>query len=72
MVPPPSDLGDPKTLLTEFPTLLRDTDSGVFVLDREGVVRYRNTGTYMTEQGLRPLPSLDEILKAAGLGARTP
>jgi hypothetical protein len=43
--------------------LLSDTDSGMFVVDREGIVRYRNTGVYMTEQGLRPMPSLDEILK---------
>ena len=63
ITPPPSEVGDPKTKLTEFPTLLSDTDSGMFVVDREGIVRYRNTGVYMTEQGLRPMPSLDEILK---------
>jgi peroxiredoxin len=63
MMPPPSEVGDPKTLLTEFPVVLRDTDSGVFVVDREGIVRYRNTGAYMSEQGLRAMPSLDEILK---------
>ena len=63
IIPPPSDVGDPKTKLTEFPSVLRDTDSGVFVVDREGIVRYRNTGVYMTAQGLRPMPSLDEILR---------
>jgi peroxiredoxin len=60
---PPADVGDPKTQLTELPTVLRDTDSGLFVVDRQGIVRYRSTGAYMTEQGLRPMPSLDEILK---------
>jgi peroxiredoxin len=60
---PPADVGDPKTLLTEFPTILKDTDSGLFVVDRQGIVRYRSTGAYMTEQGLRPMPSLDELLK---------
>jgi len=63
IVLPPSDVGDPKTKLTELPAVLRDSDSGVFVVDREGIVRYRNTGAYMTEQGLRAMPSVDEILK---------
>jgi peroxiredoxin len=63
IMPPPSDLGDPKTLLTEFPTVLKDTDSGIFVLDRQGIIRYRSTGAYMSEQGLRPMPSVDELLR---------
>jgi peroxiredoxin len=62
-VAPPSDIGDPRKQLNEVPSLLRDTDSGLFVLDRQGVVRYRNTGAYATEQGVRGMPSLDEILK---------
>jgi peroxiredoxin len=59
----PSEVGDPKTRPTEVPILLRDTDSGVFLLDREGIVRYRNTGAYASAQGIRVMPSLDEILK---------
>ena len=43
--------------------MLRDTDSAVFVLDRQGVVRYRNSGAYVSEHGLRAMPSLDEILR---------
>jgi len=62
-VPPPSDLGDPGRQLTELPSMMRDTDSGVFVLDRQGIVRYRSSGAYVTAQGHRAMPSLDEILK---------
>ena len=61
---PPAEIGTPKTSLTELPAVLRDTDMGVFVLDRQGVVRYRNTGAYINDQGLRTMPSMDDILKA--------
>jgi hypothetical protein len=63
MMPPPSEVGDPKTHLTELPSVLKDTDSGLFALDRQGIVRYRNIGAYIGEQGLRAMPSMDEILK---------
>jgi peroxiredoxin len=60
---PVAEIGNPKTNLTEMPSLLRDTDAGVFVLDRQGIVRYRNTGPYIGEQSLRAMPSIDEILR---------
>jgi peroxiredoxin len=63
ITPPESDIGNPKAHLTELPSVLRDTDSAVFVLDRQGVVRYRNSGAYITDQGIRGLPSMDEILR---------
>jgi peroxiredoxin len=63
MTMPQAEIGNPKTMLTEVPSVLKDTDMGVFVLDRQGIVRYRNTGAYMTEQGVRGMPSIDEILR---------
>jgi len=60
---PQAEIGNPKTPLTELPSVLRDTDMGVFVLDRQGIVRYRTTGAYVNEQGLRTMPTLDEILR---------
>ena len=53
MTMPEAEIGTPKTTSTELPSVLRDTDSAVFVLDRQGVVRYRNSGAYMSEHGLR-------------------
>ena len=63
MTMPEAEIGNPKTPLTELPALFRDTDMGLFVLDRQGVVRYRNTGAYVNEQGHRAIPSMDEILR---------
>ena len=63
MTMPEAEIGTPKTNFAELPSVLRDTDSAVFVLDRQGVVRYRNSGAYMSEHGLREMPSLDEILR---------
>ena len=46
--------------------LLRDDDMGFFIIDREGIVRYAYTGSYVEGQKplkIRPLPANDEILR---------
>ena len=63
MTMPEAEIGTPKTNFAELPSVLRDTDSAMFVLDRQCIVRYRNSGAYMSEHGLREMPSLDEILR---------
>jgi alkyl hydroperoxide reductase subunit AhpC len=60
--PAPAEIGDPKTSLAEAPSMLHDVDMGVFVLDREGVVRYKRAGSYGTETGVREIPTVDEIV----------
>jgi peroxiredoxin len=62
-MPPPAEIGDPRATLAERPALFHDTDMGFFVLDREGVVRYKQAGHYMTEHGVRQIPSADEIVR---------
>jgi len=64
--PPAAEIGDPRTTLVEMPDMFRDTDMGAFVLDREGTVRYKYTGAYVSPQGVKGLPSVDEMLRALG------
>ncbi|MDO8479159.1 MAG: peroxiredoxin family protein [Candidatus Rokubacteria bacterium] len=61
--PPPAEIGDPRTNLGEMPTLLHDSDMGFFLLDRDAVVRYKLSGAYFGEQGVRQIPSTEEILR---------
>jgi peroxiredoxin len=61
--PPPAEVGDPKPTLREMPKLFHDSDMGLFIVDREGVVRYKLTGSYVTERGVRELPAMDEIVR---------
>ena len=53
--------------------MLRDTDIAVFVLDRQGVVRYRNSGAYMSEHGAhaRRQPRRDPAPAPGSAGAMT-
>ncbi|MGH7278894.1 MAG: peroxiredoxin-like family protein [Candidatus Rokuibacteriota bacterium] len=60
--PPPAEIGDPKTPLRELPAIMRDTDMGFFVLDRDGIVRFRQAAAYATEKGVSEIPSVDEIV----------
>src|SRR5262245_5833054 len=60
---PPAEIGNPKTSLTEMPTMLQDTDMGFFVIDRAGVVRYKYAGRYITPDGVREIPAADEIAR---------
>jgi peroxiredoxin len=60
---PPSDLGQPPTSLGDLKTNLHDSDAGFFLIDRKGVVRYATSGPYVSEQGIRGIPSTDEIVR---------
>jgi peroxiredoxin len=61
--PPPSDFGNVKFGLAEVPSLVTDEDSGIFILDRDGVVRFVSSGPYATTEGPRGMPSTDEIAR---------
>lgn len=58
---PTDDFGRVPTTLAEAPKMMADDDAGIFVLDRQGVVRYTATGAYVTDAGLSKLPSNEEI-----------
>jgi peroxiredoxin len=58
---PPTDFGKVPGSVSEIPALLADEDMGFFILDRDGVVRYRLVGAYAGSEGTRPIPSNDEI-----------
>src|SRR5262245_22678918 len=59
----PAEIGDPKASLAEVPSLLHDSDMGLFLIDREGIVRYKHAGRYLMESGVREIPSVDEIVR---------
>jgi hypothetical protein len=42
---------------------LADTDMGLFLIDRAGVVRWVVTGAYGGPQGVRGIPSTEEIVR---------
>ena len=47
----------------EIATLLYDEDKGLFIVDKQGVVRYALTGAYGDVETLRvrPIPNNDEL-----------
>ena len=61
--PPPAEIGNPKPMLREMPTNLHDSDMGFFVIDRDGIVRYKRAEAYASDKGLNTIPSLDEITR---------
>jgi peroxiredoxin len=63
MATPPSDFGKIHPAFGELPNLLADDDEGFFILDRQGIVRYARTGSYMGEGGPRGIPSNEEIIR---------
>ena len=71
---PTAEIGNPKTTLAELPSMLHDSDMGFFVLDRQGVVRFKRTSPYMSERGSSEIPTVDEIvaLVASASAGATP
>lgn len=59
--PEPTELGKPMPEWTQMNRVLSDEDTGFFIVDREGVVRYSIAGAYGIEGGARPIPSNEEI-----------
>ena len=62
MEKPMAEIGNPKPTLGEFPALLHDSDMALFVVDRGGIVRYRQLTAYAGPDGFSEIPSVDEIL----------
>ena len=60
---PTGDYGDHPPPAAEMLKVLGDDDTGFFILDRDGIVRYALSGSYVTEQGVRPIPTNDEIVR---------
>jgi peroxiredoxin len=60
---PPNDFGSFAPAPREFPALLADEDTGFFILDRQGVIRYALAGAYRGPGGIWRLPGNDEILR---------
>jgi peroxiredoxin len=70
MPKPPNDFGPAKPTLRELPKLVQQTDMGFFVVNRDGIVRYALSGSYVVPaspgapSATRPIPDQDEILRA--------
>ena len=66
-VPEPDDVAI-RPRLHEVSALLTDDDAGLFLVDRDGVIRWGEAGAYVDASGggpvIRPLPPDEEILRA--------
>ena len=60
--PPPSDFGKVQPSLGEIPKLVADDDMGLFILDKDSIVRYALSGAYSSPGGPRGIPSNEELL----------
>jgi peroxiredoxin len=60
---PESDFGTFPPPLPEMLSVMRDDDMGFFIVDRDGVVRYALGGPYDTAEGVRQIPSNDDIIR---------
>lgn len=64
---PENDFGPPKPTLREVVRVLNDDDLGLFIVDKDGVLRYASHAAYVTFEGakpvgMHPIPSNDEIV----------
>lgn len=77
MPTPENDWGEIRPAVSELGRLLADDDLGLFIVDRDGVVRHAVAGSYvLVEQGrlagMRSIPANDEIARVLeGCQART-
>lgn len=58
----PNDYGDFMPPLGEFSGILGDDDMGLFLVDRQGLIRYATAGSYMEDKTAKPIPGNEEIL----------
>jgi peroxiredoxin len=66
MTPPPGteEFGPAEPpALPDMKQTMTDEDVGFFIVDKQGIVRYSTAGMYVTESGIRPIPTNDEILR---------
>ena len=61
--PPPNDFPKMQPSLSEFPKLLTDDDMGFYILDKQGVVRYSLSGSYLDGKAPRQIPGNEEIVR---------
>jgi peroxiredoxin len=61
--PPPTDIGNPKSTLREIPHMLGDSDMAFFLVDRDGIVRYKLSGSYIEGAASRQIPTMEEITR---------
>jgi peroxiredoxin len=62
--PPPSGFGKVEPGFAEIPDMLADEDMGFYILDKNGVVRYSLSGSYIDGKAARHIPSNEEIARA--------
>lgn len=58
---PSDDFGKVPTSLAEMPKMMADDDAGLFVVDRDGIVRYASAAAYATAQGVHALPANEQL-----------
>lgn len=64
METPPDRFGKFKPpSLGEVPGMLADDDMGFYIVDKQGIVRYSLSGSYIVEGARRPIPSNEEIVR---------
>jgi peroxiredoxin len=77
MPTPENDWGEIRPAVNELGRLFADDDLGLFIVDRDGVIRHAVTGSYVIIEegrlaGMRPIPANDEIARVLeGCQART-
>lgn len=57
----PTEFGSTAPDFLQMHRLLADEDAGLFIVDRQGIVRYGQAGVYADEQGPKPIPPNEEI-----------
>ena len=60
---PKNDFGNFGPPPDEMLRILADDDMGLFIVDKQGTLRYALAGAYVTNEGPRAIPSNDEILR---------
>jgi peroxiredoxin len=62
---PQNDFGVDPPALGEMTTMLRDDDAGLYLIDRDGVVRYAYVAAYIDAgtNAVRPLPPPEDLVR---------
>jgi peroxiredoxin len=63
---PDNDFGTFAPPLDEMRRVLNDDDMGLFIVDKQGIVRYATTGAYRADSSGVPVPGNEEILRELG------
>jgi peroxiredoxin len=63
---PDNDFGTFAPPLDEMRRVLNDDDMGLFIVDKQGIVRYATTGAYRADSSGVAVPGNEEILRELG------